>query len=185
MKALLSLIANFLSRRGLVYGFILFTCVFSLAMAFTAEGFFGLEPCRLCVTQRYPFAIGAVLSLIGLIIVKRGRRAHAGLFGLLSLNFLTNSGIAFYHTGVERHWWPSDELCKLPPMSEGTSFLENIMSAPMGRCDEIPWADPLLGLSMANYNVLLCLGLSVLCASGAAMAFGCEEETKTDEQTGS
>ncbi len=30
------------------------------------------------------------------------------------------------------------------------------------RCDEIPWADPILNLSMANYNVIFCLGLAVM-----------------------
>lgn len=167
MKRLLSFACLFLSRPAWVYGLILFTCVFSLFAAFAAEVFFALEPCRLCIIQRYPFAIGAAGAAFGLILRRRGARFHAGLSGLLSLNFLINAGIAFYHTGVERKWWPSDELCRLPPAQGGQSFIENILSAPMGRCDEIPWADPLLGLSMANYNVILCLGLAVLCALAA------------------
>lgn len=170
MSALLSFIREQIARPERFYGLILLVCLFSLGMAFAAEAFFGLEPCRLCVTQRYPFAIGAAGSLLGLILRKGGATFHAGLSGVLSLNFLANAGIAFYHTGVERKWWPSDELCRLPPIKDGQSFIENILSAPMGRCDEIPWADPLLGLSMANYNVVLCLGLAVLCALGAVTA---------------
>lgn len=170
MKRFLSFVCLFLSRPAWVYGLILFTCLFSLAAAFAAEVFFALEPCRLCITQRYPFAIGAAGAALGLMLRRRGANFHAGLSGLLSLNFLVNAGIAFYHTGVERKWWPSDELCRLPPVKGGQSFIENILSAPMGRCDEIPWADPLLGLSMANYNVMLCLGLAVLCALGAVTA---------------
>ena len=42
------------------------------------------------------------------------------------------------------------------------SMLENILSAPTGNCAEIPWQDPILGLSMANYNVILCLGIAVV-----------------------
>lgn len=168
MNALKSLICRIVSQPALIFGLVLFVCLFSLVMAFTAEIFFGLEPCRLCIIQRYPFAVGAALALAGL--AGRGRFTFP-LLGLLALNFLSNAGVAFFHTGVERHWWKSwDESCSLPPMKAGQSFMENILSAPMGRCDEIPWADPLLGLSMANYNVLLCLGMAALCALAAYAA---------------
>lgn len=164
MKALWPLISRQIDRPAHIYGLVLFLCVFALASAFSAEIFFALEPCRLCITQRYPFAIGAAGAVIGLLLRRREAKVHAALSALLSFNFLTNAGIAFYHSGVERKWWPSDELCRMQAVKEGQSFIENILSAPMGRCDEIPWADPLLGLSMANYNVLLCLGLAALCA---------------------
>mgnify|MGYP001768927818 CR=1 FL=1 len=46
-----------------------------------------------------------------------------------------------------------------------TGSIEEIMArieaTDVTRCDEIPWE--LFGLSMANYNVAMCLGLAVLC----------------------
>ncbi len=169
MERLKGIIVDFLGTPGAVFAFLVFVCVFSLAAAFFAEGFLGLEPCHLCVYQRYPFALGALIGIVGL--VKRGHlRFSIGLLALSSVNYLTNAGIAFYHTGVERHWWESSELCRLPDFAaNGQTLIENILSDPGGRCDEIPWADPLLGLSMANYNVILCAGLALLCALSALL----------------
>lgn len=137
----------------------------SLLAALIAEAFLGLEPCRLCIYQRWPFFITAVLGVLGLYF-QSNSKIVTGALALSGLTLLINSGIAFYHSGVERHWWTSAvDGCAVPLMGgEKQSILENILSAPTGRCDEIPWVDPLLGLSMANYNVVLCLGLAALCA---------------------
>lgn len=136
----------------------------ALAGAFTAQYALGLEPCMLCLYQRWPFALA-----IGLAMMGRGGRNNA-VFTiisavLLALTFTGNAALAFYHSGVERHWWPSMfESCTVPDLGDNPdTILERIMSAPSARCDEIPWADPLLGLSMANYNVALCGGLALLC----------------------
>lgn len=159
---------NCLSHPGLVFGVIFTVCVSALAAAFGSEAFLGLEPCVLCIYQRYPYAIVIILSAIGFGTRKRVK-AVVSLLGLSSLSFFVNSAIAFYHTGVERKWWEShSESCTIFHFdNKEQSVLENILSTPMGRCDEIPWQDPLLGLSMANYNVALCLLLAVMCAVAA------------------
>lgn len=162
-------IKNLLSCPKFLFGIMIVTSALTLAMAFISEGFLGLEPCQLCIYQRYPFALAVIIGLIGLFLRKRITAART-LLGLASLNFLANSAIATYHTGVEQHWWTSEvEGCSTPFMAEpeNQSFLENIMSAPLGSCSEIPWADPLLGLSMANYNIVWCLILALFFAAGA------------------
>ncbi|MCB1531570.1 MAG: disulfide bond formation protein B [Alphaproteobacteria bacterium] len=141
--------------------------LFSLLAALASEVFWGLEPCILCIYQRIPFLAVVIFAVLGFAF-KRKSAATNTLLGMSALAFLINSMIAFYHTGVEQKWWISAvEGCAVPAdfgMSE-QSMLENILSAPSARCDEIPWADPVLGLSMANYNVILCLGLFALCAA--------------------
>lgn len=162
MKTLFNLIRN----PTALFGLIAFISFSALAAAFGSEAFLGLEPCPLCIYQRYPFAIGLMLGLIGLGLRHKHAIARA-LLGLCSVNFLVNSGIAFYHTGVEQEWWVSKvDGCAVTFMDDSShqSILENIMSAPMGDCSEIPWQDPVLGLSMANYNVLLCFALFIFCA---------------------
>lgn len=137
--------------------------LFSLLAALGSEVFLGLEPCILCIYQRWPYVAVIVLGIIGLVI-KKYARAMVGLSGIA---FLINSGIAVYHTGVEQKWWASAfEGCLIPDFGsdEPQSLLDNILSAPSARCDEIPWQDPLIGLSMANYNAILCFGLFVICA---------------------
>lgn len=167
MTKLCTLIGKLLSCPVFVNAGIIGVSVFSLAAAFTAQYGFGLEPCILCLIQRGPFVAAALLGAAGLFLALRGgEKASAILIAVSGVTFLVNSAVAFYHTGVERHWWRSVlEGCSVPDL--GTTpedLLKAIQSAPVARCDEIPWADPWLGLSMANYNVLMCLGLAAGCA---------------------
>jgi disulfide bond formation protein DsbB len=134
----------------------------ALAAAFASEAFLDLEPCILCIYQRWPYVIVAILGVAGLPVKALRRPALA----LSSVALAVNSVIATYHTGVEQKWWASEvEGCEVPDFgAEPKSILENIMSAPTGNCAEIPWQDPLLGLSMANYNIALCALLCAVCA---------------------
>lgn len=170
MTKITNIIEDLLSRPALVFAGIAFISAFSLVAALIAEHVFGLLPCILCIYQRVPFAIAIALGLLGFMNSKNEQLAPI-IMGASSLTFLANSGIAFYHTGVERHWWPSFlEGCAIPDLGDDPEkILEAILSAPAVRCDEIPWADPILGLSMANYNVMLCLGLSVACLISAIL----------------
>ncbi|MEZ5902076.1 MAG: disulfide bond formation protein B [Alphaproteobacteria bacterium] len=130
-----------------------------------AQYVFGLEPCILCLIQRWPFAIVIALGLVGFLLSCKYTKAVAGVMALIGLTFLTNSVIAFYHSGVERHWWKSFlEGCAVPEMKgDMAQILADIQSRTEAvRCDEIPWADPLFHLSMANYNVVFCLGLGLI-----------------------
>jgi disulfide bond formation protein DsbB len=147
--------------------------ILSLAIAFISEGFLGLEPCILCIYQRWPYVIVAGIGILTLIVKKKAVFV-AGL-GLNAIAMIANAGIAFYHSGVERKWWASEvEGCKVSfegdldatsdaASTTAQSLLENIMSAPTADCSKIPWQDPILGLSMANYNVVMGLGLATIC----------------------
>lgn len=139
--------------------------ILALSAAFISEGFLGLEPCILCIYQRWPYAVVILFGLVGL---KKSAAAQRVMIGLSGMAFLVNSAIATYHTGVEQKWWKSGvEGCLIPGFGaeEPQSLLDNILSAPSARCDEIPWQDPLIGLSMANYNALMCFGLFLVCAT--------------------
>lgn len=136
----------------------------SLAAAYTAEYGFGLLPCILCLYQRIPFAIGIILGL-GVLLVSKAKKFGLSvvLLGLSGVTFLANSALAFYHSGVERKWWLGFEGCGAPDISglSPEEIMEALSKIPAVRCDEIPWE--MFGLSMANYNVALCFGLSALC----------------------
>lgn len=142
----------------------------ALGMAFMAQYVFGLAPCILCVYQRIPYAVVIGLGILGILMSRFNERPAAFVLGAMSLTFFINSVIAFYHTGVERLWWKSFfEGCAVPELEGSiTDVLAKIEAAPVVRCDEIPWADPLIGLSMANYNVIFCLILAVAALWSAA-----------------
>lgn len=167
MQSKFHLALRILSNPKAIFFITLAMSLIALSSAFIAEGFLGLEPCILCVYQRYPFVIAALISILG-IYLQSNKAASVVLLTLTGIVFFINSCIAFYHSGVELHWWESAfEACTLMNSQDTEkSFIENIMSAPEARCDQIPWADPIIHLSMANYNVLLCLSLFSLCFIG-------------------
>ncbi|MFO1118672.1 MAG: disulfide bond formation protein B [Rhodospirillales bacterium] len=67
----------------------------ALAAALTGQYVFGLEPCVLCLWQRLPFALTAVLAAVALPPRwAEGRRPHA--IGIAALIFAAGPGLAFY-----------------------------------------------------------------------------------------
>lgn len=153
-----------LSRPHYALGFFGLVSAAALGMAFIAQYVYGLAPCELCIWQRWPYGVVIAIAAFSVFILKKHPNAGTSLLALTGLTFLTNAGIAFYHTGVERKWWPSFlEGCSVPEMKGNIAdVLARIQTAPIVRCDEIPWTDPVLGWSMANYNVIMCLVLAGL-----------------------
>ena len=137
----------------------------ALGMAYIAQFGFGLHPCILCLYQRVPFWAIIALGVLG-AAWNNYPRAFSGAISAL---FAANTVIAFYHTGVEQKWWRSFlEGCSTPDLSGSIDdLMARIESAPVTTCDAIPWADPVLGLSMANWNVVFCGVLAVLAAYSA------------------
>jgi disulfide bond formation protein DsbB len=117
----------------------------------------GLQPCTLCLYQRWPWWIAGGLALLALLL-RRERRICRALSALGAVAVLVGAGIAFYHTGVEQHWWAGPTACSATAATPQTleALRAQIFAAPVVRCDEIPWS--LFGISMAGYNVLISLG---------------------------
>lgn len=157
---------NFYKCPPALLVFILGTSIFALSAALIGQYMFGLEPCTLCLYQRVPFIAAIIFALIGLALKRSQPNVTTTTIALSGLAYGINTGIAAYHTGVEQKWWASAvEGCKIDfsGATDSRSFLENIMSAPGTPCDVIPWQDPLLGLSMANYNIALGAFVAGLC----------------------
>lgn len=142
----------------------LFLSVAALASALTAEHVFGLRPCELCLLQRKPFMVAAIVAAIALLPALAGfRRA---LIAGLALMFLTNSGFAIYHVGVERKWWAS--TCA--PTESGPLDVTNLAAAMNNpvevRCDQPAWEWN--GITMAGLNVVFSGGLGLIALGFAA-----------------
>src|SRR5690606_22095002 len=76
-----------------------------LGAAFWFQHVEGLEPCPLCIAQRW--AHGAALALAFATAFLATRRTASRLLLLVGLAFLAGAGIAAYHVGVEQHWFAS------------------------------------------------------------------------------
>lgn len=132
----------------------------AIALALISQYAFDMHPCYLCLWQRIPYAVAILLAVMGLKATKI-MGAKYGAFNILLIGFalLINSGIAFYHVGVEQRWWGSS--CTLPDLSNLSSqdMMAAIKSAPAVSCGDIQFE--LFGISMAGYNIALCFGLGI------------------------
>ena len=145
-----------------VYGRMLLAGAGSAALLLGALGFQylgGLAPCPLCLWQRWPHGAAVVIALLGTTLFWRFQRPVLFAGGA---SMVAGAGLAAYHGGIERGWWPGPSACSAPARLDMPTgeLLDRIMAAPLVRCDEIPWS--LLGLSMANWNMLACGALAVV-----------------------
>ncbi|WP_171207417.1 MULTISPECIES: disulfide bond formation protein B [unclassified Ruegeria] len=116
-----------------------------------------LAPCKMCIWQRFPH--GAAI-LIGVLAFAFPGIRPLPLLGALAA--ATTAGIGIFHAGVEKGLWEGPSTCTSGSISglSPEELLDQIMNAPVVRCDEIAWE--MLGLSMAGWNALLSAGLVLL-----------------------
>jgi len=148
----------------LVAALVFMASVFGLAAAFAGEHVFGLEPCILCLYERAPYAASAVLAA-GAAFLPVANRWRALLMGLGAVVFAIGAALAFYHVGVEEHWWASVAACggELATGAEADD-LRQLSAVDLKPCDRVDWR--LFGLSLAGYNVLVSVVLAGISIAG-------------------
>ncbi len=140
-------------------------CVGLLAFGLYLQHVVGLEPCPMCIVQRYALVLVALVA--GVTAVFKGRVAH--LLGI-GIAVLLSAGGAF--TAARQSWlqWYPPEVA-----SCGRDFYGMIETFPLkraipmifrgsGDCTKVDWT--FLGGSIANWSfvwfMLLILGLGLL-----------------------
>ena len=126
------------------------------ALAFQYLG--GLPPCKLCYWQRYPHMLAIIFGVIfyytsiGTIVV------------IPAVAAFSSAGVGAYHFGIEKEFWPGPNTCSSGSINNISTdaLIEQIMSAPLTKCDEVLWS--FLNISMAGWNALIsfCLFLTWL-----------------------
>lgn len=143
----------------------------SLLAAFFFQYVVGLQPCILCIWQRWPYAAVIALTILALTVGGRAAKLRAALLALCGVVFLIGGGIAVFHVGVEQHWWTGTPGCGVTATATSIEALRaQIMAAPVVRCDQVAWS--LFGISMAGYNILISLVLAAVAFVSARRAFG-------------
>ena len=157
--------------RGAAYQFGSAALILSSAALLTALGYQyigGLEPCELCLTQRYAYYAAIPTLFAAIALVSAGKRGWAAaLFSLVSLAFLANAGLGTYHAGAEWKFWPGPTTCtgEQALSTSAGSLLKDIEAVRVVRCDEA--SSRLLGLSFAGWNVIASLLLMALTVRAA------------------
>jgi disulfide bond formation protein DsbB len=128
----------------------------------------GLQPCPMCLEQRYAYYLA--IPLAALVALAAGLHAPRGLLicGLviLALAALGNAVFGAYHAGVEWKFWPGPSDCTGPVGNLGSagSLLDRLDSVKVVMCDEIQWS--FLGISLAGYNALISLLMAAIAVWG-------------------
>jgi disulfide bond formation protein DsbB len=128
----------------------------------------GLQPCELCLYQRWPY-YGVIL--ITLVAVAVGRSGLTGaILALAALAFLIGAGLAFYHVGVEQHWFAGPTACTGGGAADDSleDFRRRLLAQQPVACDQPQWT--LFGVSLAGWNLLASLGLAALCLGALRQA---------------
>ena len=141
------------------YPRLIFAAMFAVCAGLVGFGLFlqhgkGLEPCPMCILQRYAFVAIAVTALLAAIHdpLTIGRRVYGGL---LALAAAAGGGVAMRHVYLE-HNPPQIYDC-------GADFGYMLESFPLadllpmifkgtGDCTKVPWR--FLGLSIAEWALV-------------------------------
>ncbi len=138
--------------------FILCLLIISLIGAFIIEYGLGHEPCKLCIYQRYPYAISIVL-LMSILIFKKNIKIHLILLSIISL---IGGGIAFYHFGIEQGFFNESFICESENFKQSLSkeeILEQLKKNTVS-CKEVTFR--VFGLSLASINTIFSFALSYI-----------------------
>lgn len=138
--------------------------IFPLVIVYILQ-YFGVEPCKLCIYQRIPYFIIAVLPIFFLI---RRDKSIYGLFIVL-IAILSNVALSFFHLGIENKWF-ENKLCT-GMMTEGGSFENMFLSVEtlFHRCDEVKFR--FLGVSLTGWNFVYCVFFFILVQIAVVMHF--------------
>jgi disulfide bond formation protein DsbB len=147
----------------IVFAFIFLACAGLLAGGiFYFQEQLGLEPCPMCILQRYAFIAMGAVALVGAIHGPRGTplKAYAVVIALFGL---AGAGVAMRHSYLQ-HFPPLRETC-----GTDLEFLLNTFSiseafpkifAGTGSCSKVDWK--LLGLSIPEWALVWFLALGAL-----------------------
>lgn len=140
-------------RPRLVLGLVAAICVALLAFGMYLQHVVGLEPCPMCIVQRYALILVAVLAAIGASL--RAGTARTALVAGLGLFAVFGAFTAARQSWLQ--WYPPEIL------SCGRDFFGMIEAFPLGRaipmifrgsgdCSAIDWT--FMGLTIANWSFL-------------------------------
>ena len=128
--------------------------IIAITSALVAEFFFDLEPCKMCLKQRYPYYV-IIFLVILFYIFKQTKNIWLFIFSQIAL--LYGFFYAVWHVGIEQKILPGPASCSgiLSQTDSIQNLKQQITNQAIVNCSEITWA--VFGLSAATLNALLLL----------------------------
>ena len=155
------MIDRFFGAPRRAFALITLACVGMLAFGMYLQHVVGLEPCPMCIVQRYALILVAVFAALAVATGRKGLQITGGVLALLA-------ALGGAYTAAQQSWlqWYPPEV-----VSCGRDFYGMIETFPLkralpmifrggGDCSQIDWT--FLGLSIANWSFIAFAGFTVL-----------------------
>ena len=129
-----------------------------LVSAFIIEHKLGHQPCKLCIYERIPYFLSALLITKFFFISSYEKPTLL----ILSLVFIASSVLAFYHFGIEQGFFEESFPCTTENLSETLTkaeLLEQLKQNTIS-CKEVSFR--LFGFSLAAINTIFSIFLSAI-----------------------
>lgn len=131
-----------------------------------------IQPCPLCLEQRYAYYLIVPLAALLAFGAARGAPRPLLVAGLvvIAIAALGNSVLGTYHAGVEWKLWagPTDCTGPIGNFGSASNLLQRLGTVKVVPCDVVQWH--FLGLSLAGYNALISALMAAIAAFGAIRA---------------
>ena len=130
----------------------------TLISAFLIEYKLDHKPCKLCLYERVPYFLSALL-ILKIILFKNYEKIT---LLILSFIFVCSSILAFYHFGIEQGFFNESLACTTEDLSKTLSkeeLLEQLKQNNIS-CKDVSFR--IMGLSLAAINTVFSLTLSVI-----------------------
>src|SRR6185437_10208448 len=146
-------------------GFIFIASAIVLGAALMSQYWGGLAPCELCLKERWPWDAALAIAAIAFLL---SGRVGTGLPALvLALIFTAGAALAFYHVGVEQHWFAGPSSCTTN--ATGAQSIDDLRKQLLATepvlCDQIQWS--LFGISLAGWNLIASAAMALCCIAAA------------------
>ena len=129
-----------------------------------------IQPCPLCLEQRYAYY--TIIPLAALVAINSARGSPRGVLvlglALLALVAFANAIFGAFHAGVEWGLWEGPTSCTGPLLNLGGAgnLLDQLDKVKVVPCDVVQWR--FLGVSLAGYNALISLLMAAIAGLGIA-----------------
>ena len=145
-------------KKNLILIIIFFIILLSIISTLIIERVLGHQPCSLCLYERIPYFLSALL-LIKIFFFKKYEKIT---LLILFLVFISSSLLAFYHFGIEQGFFNESFLCNVENQSKILSKgqLLKELNQNVVNCKDVTFR--ILGLSLAAINTILSIVLSII-----------------------
>ena len=150
------MILKFKKNTFLIIAF--FIILFSIISALIIEYILGYQPCKLCIYERFPYFLSALL-IIKIIFFKKYEKI---VLFLLFLIFIFSSLLAFYHFGIEQGFFSESFVCEIENLSKNLSKEQILQELKQKRVSCKDAEFKILGLSLALINTIFSTLLSII-----------------------